>query len=480
VTPAGAHERLLFPGLILPALVLLGCFAPVRGIPAADVRRARRLFGLILIVALVLSLGPYLIVWGVNTRMPMPYLGLYYLIPGWSAMRVPARFAFLALLAAVPLSALGVQVLAERAAKWWRWAPLGVTLALVALFLVELGGKPLPMQTVPVGRDVPEVYRWLARERPGPIVEVPLTPEAEGEYLYLSTVHWLPLVNGRTSFAPSSHDEAKRVLAELPGSRGREYASALGLRAIVVHGERLSREERLRWALAEEAGHVRRLAGFGTDAVYAVPPLATTASLTARIAGSDTLAPGQDARLGLLLAGAGAAPWAHGSPHGVARAEVLWTETATGRVTRATVPLTLPLVIVGGERAAVPLRLTAPAAPGRYALRVRLRGATAERAIEVREAPALASSVDAPDRLAARYLVEDGSGPRTLAAGDAVHYDVPPGGRYEFDVWPAPPVDAGRYVLEAGLVSGGAGPFSREDGVRLEVEVAPLRAAARP
>src|SRR5688572_22706520 len=27
VTPAGAHERLLFPGLVLPALVLLGVFA---------------------------------------------------------------------------------------------------------------------------------------------------------------------------------------------------------------------------------------------------------------------------------------------------------------------------------------------------------------------------------------------------------------------------------------------------------------------
>src|SRR5262249_33840568 len=116
VTPAGSHERLLFSGLILPALTLLGCLLPVHGIPAARVRHARRLFGLILVVGLVLSLGPYLVVWGVNTRVPMPYLGLYYVVPAWSAMRVPARFAFLVLLAAVPLSALGVQALAERVA----------------------------------------------------------------------------------------------------------------------------------------------------------------------------------------------------------------------------------------------------------------------------------------------------------------------------------------------------------------------------
>jgi hypothetical protein len=530
VTPVGAHERLLFPGLVLPALVLLGCLARVHGIPAHHVRSARRLFGLILVVAFVLSLGPYLVVWGVNTRVPLPYLGLYYVVPGWSAMRVPARFAFLVLLAAVPLSALGVQALAERVARWGRWAPVTVSVVLVALFLLEVGGKPLPLQAVPVGRDIPEVYRWLARERPGPIVEVPVAPEHEGEYLYLSTVHWLPLVNGRTSFAPSSHDELKRVLGELPGARGREYASAVGLRAIVVHNERLSREDRLRWTGAENAGHLRRLAAFGSDVVYAVPAVTLAPSLTPRIASPDTLAPRQDARLGLLLADERPEPWAHGRPHGVARAQVEWRETSSGRIEKATVFFTPPLVVGSREQVAVPLRLRVPATPGRYTLAVRLRApeATAERAVEVRDLPALPTSLNAADRLAARYLVKGGAGPRTLAIGGSVRlevtainageavwltkgtgkkgdvalrwrwldpagrpmeigggqtpirYDVQPGGRYEFDEWPAPPSEAGRYVLEAGLVSGGAGVFPGDGGVKLEVEVAPLRAPARP
>jgi len=63
---------LLFPGLLLPALVLLGLAVRVRGVAPAEVRRARRIFGLVALVAFVLSLGPYLVVWGVNTRIPMP------------------------------------------------------------------------------------------------------------------------------------------------------------------------------------------------------------------------------------------------------------------------------------------------------------------------------------------------------------------------------------------------------------------------
>jgi hypothetical protein len=503
------------------------------------VRRARRLFGLILVVAFVLSLGPYLVVWGVNTRVPLPYLGLYYVIPGWSAMRVPARFAFLVSLAAVPLSALGAQVIAERVAAlapraaWRRWAPGAVALALVGLFLVELGGKPLPLQAVPIGPGIPEVYRWLGRERPGPIVEVPIgVPQHEQTYLYLSTVHWLPLVNGRSSYAPSSHDDVKVVLAELPGARGREYAAALGLRAIVVHGDRLPREERIRWATAEQAGHVRRLAAFGSDVVYAVAPVALAPSLTARVEAPEALAPGSDARLGLRLANERARPWAHGPPHGVARAAVQWTERATGRVSTTTVSLMLPLVMGGRESVAVPLRVTVPATAGRYALDVRLltRDLAAERrTIDVRSLTRRPTSAETEARLAARYLTEGDPAPRTLHPGDSLHvrlvavntgeavwlmkprrergdvslrwrwldaagrtmdpgaghapirYDVHPGQRYEFDVWPAPPVDHGRYVLEIGLATGGAGAFAGGDPVRLAVDVVPpVTAGERP
>lgn len=531
VTPAGSHERLLFPGLVPAALAALGAFARVPGIPAAEVRRARWVFGLVAAVAFVLSLGPYLVLFGVNTRVPMPYLLLHYVVPGWSAMRVPARLAFLVGLACVPLAALGARVIAERALAlsprpaWRRAASPIVGLALAGLFLLELGAKPLPRQAVPTGRDVPEVYRWLGRERPGPIVEIPLgVPLDEHRYLYFSTMHWLPIVNGRSGFAPSSHDEIKTILAELPGTRAREYTAALGLAAIVVHGDRLPRESLARWAAAEETGRVRRLSGFGSDVVYAVPPVALVSALRAQLAAPDVLPADADVRLGLRLAPAGAGPWAHGRPHRVDEATVRWRAVATGHTVTSTMPVTLPLVVGAGATAAIQLRVRVPRAPGRYAVDVTLARhglVTDPRTIEVSASRALPTSAEARDQLAAEYALDGGDGPRAMTLADSLHvrltarnaggavwltkprgkkgevalgwrwltadgqplgggavpvrYDVYPGQRYEFDAWITPAVEPGRYRLELGLVSGGVGPFAERGTapVTVLVDVAP-------
>jgi hypothetical protein len=531
VSPAGAHERLLFPGLVLMALVVIGCCARVRGIPEPEARRARRVFGLVAVIAFVLSLGPYLVVFGVNTRVPMPYTLLYYVVPGWSAMRVPARFAFVVLLACVPLAALGALALAERAAALARGragrrvAAAFVAFALGGLFLLELGAKPLPLQPTPTGREIPEVYRWLARERPGPLVELPVAvPRYEHQYLYLSTVHWLPIVNGRSGFAPSSHDDIKAILAELPGTRAREYAAALGLAAIVVHGDTLPVDEHARWAAAEIAGHVRRLATFGADVVYAVPPVAPAATLRAQLAAPGALPAGADVRLGLRLSPVGRGPWAHGRPHRIDHAIVRWTDAASGRTITATVPVTLPLVVGAGESAAIALRVSAPSRPGRYALDVTLarHGLVAgTQIVEVGDSRTLPTSAEAREPLAAEYTLDDDAGPRAVTPADSlrvtltarntgravwlvkargkqgdvwlrwrwvtadnrplaleggtpIRYDVLPGARYAFDAWVTPPVVPGRYGLELGLVSGGGGPLGAGGvpPVRLVVDVA--------
>lgn len=529
VTPIGAHERLLFPGLLLPALVLLGFAARVRGVAPAEVRRGRRVFGLVLVVAFVLSLGPYLVFWGINTRIPMPYLLLYYVVPMWSAMRVPARFAFLVMLGVVPLSALGAQVVAERVAAWgggatWRrLAGPATGLVLVGLFLLELGAKPLPQQAATSGRDAPEVYRWLARERPGPIVEIPVDfTTRDQKYLYLSTLHWLPLVNGRSGFMPSSHDALKVMLGELPGPRGRQYAAALGLRALVVHGDELSPEERSRWAAVEQAGHLRRLAAFGPDLVYGVDAVALAPSLHVRLAAPDVLAAGTDATVALRLESDGTGPWAQAAPHRVAQGVVKWTSLDSATLHATRVAVTLPLVVGADERVALPLRISAPAKAGRYTLEVELDVppiTTARQTLAIRDAPKLPTSAEANTRLAARYRLADGDAPRRLDpgmalrlriiavnAGDGVwlpkprgkkgvvalewrwldptgrpaaesagrtriHYEVYPGQSYEFDAWPMPPTEAGRYVLEAALAAEGVGPFAADPPMKIAVDV---------
>src|SRR5204862_1926934 len=122
---------------------------------------------------------------------------------------------------------------------------------------------------------------------------------------------------------------------ELPGPRGRQYAAALGLRALVVHGDELSREEQSRWAAAEQAGHLRRLTAFGPDVVYGIDAVPLASSLRVSLVAPEVLATGVDATIGLRLAGAGTRPWAQREPHRVARGAVRWPEGAGGKLPAA-------------------------------------------------------------------------------------------------------------------------------------------------
>ncbi|MGH7388361.1 MAG: hypothetical protein ACREM3_02740, partial [Candidatus Rokuibacteriota bacterium] len=118
LVPQALDDRMLFPGLLLPVLTLVGAWAKIASVPGERVRRLRGLFVVMMVVALVLALGPYLLVWGVKTRFPLPYLVLASAVPGLSAVRIPSRFVILAVLAATPLCALGAVKIAEVAARW--------------------------------------------------------------------------------------------------------------------------------------------------------------------------------------------------------------------------------------------------------------------------------------------------------------------------------------------------------------------------
>lgn len=144
VQPEAADEKWLFPGLVLPLLVVVGSLGRAEMLPSRKARQLRQLFWLIMGAAVLLSLGPFLIVFGLDTRIPLPYLLLYYLVPGFAGMRVPGRFMLLALLAASPLAALGAHRCCEMVSRrytsrvWARLAPPLTSAGLLGLFFLEL------------------------------------------------------------------------------------------------------------------------------------------------------------------------------------------------------------------------------------------------------------------------------------------------------------------------------------------------------
>lgn len=178
-------------------------------------RRRLPLLGLAVVgagLAFWLSLGPAPVIGG----RPMPSLGLYRilqeLVPGMTVLRVSSRFA----VAFVLFLSLAAGLGASLTAGTRRGAGAVVGLALVSVWLNSLQAFPLnhespstvgvirPAAYLTPGPEAPEVYRYLASLRePAVIAELPFTDLwYNTRYLYFSTFHWHPLVNGFTSFFP--------------------------------------------------------------------------------------------------------------------------------------------------------------------------------------------------------------------------------------------------------------------------------------
>lgn len=132
---------------------------------------------------------------------------LFGAVPGFRAIRVPARWAVIAYIGIAILIALFTAALARRN----RWLALAVPL----LFTIHLWAGPLRWYLYdPV---VPEVYRWLATEKVRGVAELPIeSMSSDYEYMLRATAHRKPMINGISGFAPLQRNELSRLSKEVP------------------------------------------------------------------------------------------------------------------------------------------------------------------------------------------------------------------------------------------------------------------------
>lgn len=210
-------EGLLFPGI---TVVALAAIALTRG---WRVSRSGVMFGaLALLLSVWLSLGPQV---QLDTQ-PVGIPSLYALLtefPGFSASRVPARFATIAVMA--------LAVLAGIALSRWNEGRARVVPAIAGvLILIEGAAFPLPTNATwtsapahiapPPARlyrlaDAPPVFRYLARlDANAAIVHFPFgLPEREIQYGYYAMMHGRRIVNGYSGAFPPSYNMRLGVLA---------------------------------------------------------------------------------------------------------------------------------------------------------------------------------------------------------------------------------------------------------------------------
>jgi len=212
----GEGETELFPG-VTPVLLAAAALVP-------PVTATALAYGATLGVSADLACGP-------NGFL---YSGLRDRIRSLKALRAPGRFGILVQLALGVLASLGLARMARR----WPRAGAGLITAACVLVMAEYATAPLDVQRLPV-RPSP-VYAWLATEPKLVTLELPTPPPqglpyADPFYMYASTWHWQPLVNGYSGHYSRRYIDLVEVMPQLPEEPAIEELTRRGVQRILVH-----------------------------------------------------------------------------------------------------------------------------------------------------------------------------------------------------------------------------------------------------
>jgi hypothetical protein len=205
---------------------------------------------------------------------------LFTYAPGFRAIRVPARWAVITYVGLSMLIALATAMLARRRA----WA-VGL---IAAAFVLEL--RAAPIRWYMASTQIPQVDRWVAKNRPRAIVELPFY----GEYgaVFRATAHHRPIVNGASGFAPPQYLRVEELIAQWSDQLIPEL-KRMGVSHLIVHGDAVTDLGRawLSRAIRKHAiGFVGRFdAGVSGDWLFAIGgPAGVTPDLEAFLRGERT------------------------------------------------------------------------------------------------------------------------------------------------------------------------------------------------
>jgi hypothetical protein len=213
----GGHpERQLFPR-IMPVVLAATALWP----PLSVVRIA---YTLALVVAVDGSFGLN------GSYYPL----LYTYVGPFRALRAPARFSILVGFTLSLLAAYGAGRILER----WPQRRLLLMPAMIGLIIVEAMPR-MPLERV--WRTPPPIYAAIAGEPAAVLAEFPMPTAPIGyffdtRYLYFSTFHWHPIVNGNSGYFPKSYEELTDRERDFPSEPAVAYLKARGVDYVAVHG----------------------------------------------------------------------------------------------------------------------------------------------------------------------------------------------------------------------------------------------------
>lgn len=243
------HEKRLFMGFLVMALMVVGLWPPIN--------RTRAAYALALAVAIDVSFAHrgLLLTW------------LYDHVTLYQGLRVPTRFGQLALLSAAVLAGFGAARVLTRVRVWRPRSVAPVALVLGAVVALEYLMYPLVLTPVPTAPSQSSV--WLRSQPAAPVTNLPVPRHdtdwrrfiVESRYEFESTFHWRPMTNGYSGFLPPSFYTINRALQNFPSDEAVAKLRQVGVVYALVHERYYGRDDYRRVTAA--AGARRDLVAYG-------------------------------------------------------------------------------------------------------------------------------------------------------------------------------------------------------------------------
>jgi len=152
---------------------------------------------------------------------------LFAHVPGFRAIRVPARWANIAY--------VGMSMLIALAASWMASKRRVLAYVVAILFIIELRAAPILWHSV--APDPRPVDRWLATQR-ARIIELPIGDQFEYTYMFHATAHHRPMANGMSGFVPPETERLTQLWSEKSPELFEELRH-IGIDTVIVHADLL-------------------------------------------------------------------------------------------------------------------------------------------------------------------------------------------------------------------------------------------------
>lgn len=186
------------------------------------------------VVSLVLSFGVKIYLYG---KYSIP--GLFVVIkniPGFNVMRAPSRFALFYYLAISILIAMMIDQLMKLNFFAKRGKSIFIGRVIIFCFIfgllwIEFFVYPIHFTGVPNDGAIYPVYRWLYEQEWGAVAEFPMRRNLATLYMYNSTYHWRPLVNGYSGY----YSPLQRRLKKAGLREQLDIVKGLGVKYIIIH-----------------------------------------------------------------------------------------------------------------------------------------------------------------------------------------------------------------------------------------------------